>query len=136
MDNFYVETSISTDGVNYPSVSLYFFGCDKPVKCHGCHNEKLWSFPNQKDNVQKMIAKMEDELNKIYKYSKKVSICFLGGEPLANQHIGTMEIISKYFKEKYNNVITIVYTWRTIEDIIHRILSFFNLVHCQSFIFL
>lgn len=114
--NFYVDTSISTDGINYPSVSIYFFGCDKPVKCKGCHNESLWNFTKEKDDIELMISKMEKEYLKVNKYFDKISICFLGGEPLADQHINSVKEISKYFKNKYpNDIITIVYSWRTHE---------------------
>lgn len=120
MENFYIETSTSTDGVNYPSVSIYFFGCDKLNKCKGCHNEKLWSFTEQKNDNSLMIQKIEKELLRIYEYTDKVSVCFLGGEPLSEKHRDSVKVISKYFKQKYKKVITIVYTWRLIEDIIQQ----------------
>lgn len=118
MLSYLIETNNSTDGVNYPSISIYFRGCDKPIKCKGCHNSSLWKFEDDNDNIQEMIRDMEREYLRVNKYFKKISICFLGGEPLAEKHIESVQEISKYFKDKYkDNITTIVYSWRTHQKV-------------------
>ena len=48
----------------------------------------------------------------------KMSIVFLGGEPLAEWNRQSVLEISKHFKEKYKDKIeNILYSWRYIEDI-------------------
>lgn len=115
---FFIETSMYSDGINFPAVSIYFKGCDVQEKCKDCHNKQLWEFSIEQDNPENIIEAIEKEFLKLNKFYNKIAICFVGGEPLADKHIENVEKVSKYFKETYKgHIANIVYSWRYIEQI-------------------
>lgn len=118
-----VKSSLSTDGLGVPAVSIYFGGCDKKAFtgsfCPGCQNAEM-----QDINVD-IPAYYQEEL---YRYviqfisdwkqiSNVVAVAFIGGEPLACYNRDCVKYISERIKEEFKNIVTIVYSWRTIEDI-------------------
>lgn len=105
------------NGLGKPAISLYLTGCDKPIKCAGCHNYELQKESEDDYEINKIINKMEGKYLKSLEFNKDTSIVFLGGEPTAKYNIKIVYIISKYFKGKYPNTNTILYSWRTIEQI-------------------
>lgn len=113
-----IQNSINSDGIWYPAISIYYSGCDKATICEGCHNKELKIFGNgYKTNAANLIIDIDVMLNAWMDVYKEMAICFVGGEPLAEYNRESVKVISKYFKEKYKNVHTIIYTWRTLEDI-------------------
>jgi len=114
--SYHIETDINSDGVNHPSVSIYFHGCDKPVKCKGCHNYQLWEFDDIVINEKKLYKQIKTQINKIKKFYPKVAVCFLGGEPLSPQYRSFVYYLSHMFSND-SKVLTILYSWRTLEDI-------------------
>lgn len=114
-----VKSSLNSDGLWYPSVSIYFSGCDKPVKCKNCHNKEI----QNKDvgfltNEIEIINSVESVLDFWLNSYETISLCFLGGEPLAEYNKNMTRDISKYFKNKYNERIkTIIYSWRYLEQL-------------------
>lgn len=116
-----LQDSINNDGLWYPSISIYFGGCDKPAKCKGCHNPEM-----QRDDVEpnttlrKLKKDIETELVSWLKIYDVISICYLGGEPLSKKNRKATKAVSKYFKRKYkDSVKNIVYSWREINSLKH-----------------
>ena len=114
--SYHIETGINSDGVNHPSVSVYFHGCDKPVKCKGCHNSQLWEFDEIPIDEKKLYKQIKTQIKKIKDFYPKVAVCFLGGEPLSPQYRSFVYYLSHMFSND-DNVITILYSWRTLENI-------------------
>lgn len=121
MNNIYVtlQNSINSDGLWYPSISIYYSGCDKVLKCKGCHNPELHNQNVGFSTTTKMlILDIENILVYWLDTYKIISICYLGGEPLTKWNRQSVLEVSKYFKEKYNNrICNIIYSWRYIEDL-------------------
>ena len=114
-----LQNSINNDGLWYPSISIYFSGCDNPVKCKNCHNPELQlKGIGYKVLVDQLIDEVEDILLNWLDIFPKISICYLGGEPLAIWTREAVFKISRYFKEKYKNKIcNIIYSWRYLDQI-------------------
>ncbi len=114
-----VKSSLNSDGLWYPSVSIYFSGCDKSIKCKNCHNkdiqDKSVGFLTDEDEI---IKSVENILKFWLNSYENISLCFLGGEPLTDYNKELTKNISKYFKNKYlNSIKTIVYSWRYLEQL-------------------
>lgn len=116
-----LQNSISNDGLWYPSISVYYSGCDKPTKCQNCHNPELQQKEKGcKTTDQQLINDIEKVLIDWLNIYPTMSLCYLGGEPLSLWNRESVYNISKYFKLKYDSKIcNIIYTWRYIEDIQH-----------------
>ena len=58
-----IQNSINSDGLWYPSISIYYSGCDKPVKCLDCHNPELQQKNiGFKTNNNQLIHDIEEKL--------------------------------------------------------------------------
>lgn len=114
-----LQNSINGDGLWYPSISIYYSGCDKVIKCKSCHNPELQQRERGfKTSDEQLIKDIEDKLIMWLSTYKIISICYLGGEPLASWNRDSILNVSKYFKEKYKNqIVNIFYTWRYIENL-------------------
>ena len=114
-----LQNSINNDGLWYPSISIYYSGCDKIIKCKNCHNPELQKKGiGYKTTNKQLINDIEIVLNKWLEIYPKMSLCYLGGEPLSDWNRESVYIISKYFKKKYGDKIcNIIYTWRYLDDI-------------------
>ena len=119
MNNIYVtlQNSINNDGLWYPSISIYYSGCDRPVKCVDCHNPELQQRDiGFKTTSKQLISDIEEKLIEWLDIYETISLCYLGGEPLAEWNRQSTLEISQYFKIKYKNKIcNIVYSWRYLE---------------------
>jgi len=119
MNDVYVtlQNSINNDGLWYPSLSIYYSGCDNPNKCIDCQNpELILQGVGYKTNNDKLIKDIENKLAEWFDTYKTMSICYVGGEPLSEWNRDSVFKISRYFKEKYGNKIcNIIYSWRYIE---------------------
>lgn len=116
MSRYIIDYSLK-NGLGKPSISLYLAGCDKPIKCEGCHNWELQEEPKESYDIDEIKKHIDKAINNFLQFHSALYVSILGGEPLAiyNRNI-TMEI-SKYIKEKYTNAIIIIYSWRTIKQI-------------------
>ena len=114
-----LQNSINGDGLWYPSISVYYSGCDKSIKCKKCHNPELQlKGIGYKTNNKNLIQDIEEKLIMWLSTYKIISICYLGGEPLSTWNRNSVLNVSKYFKNKYQNQIcNILYTWRYINDL-------------------
>lgn len=106
-----------TNGLGKPAISIYLSGCDKLVKCKGCHN---WEMQEESENdydIEQLKEELDTEISNFKVFHKSLRIAILGGEPLAkyNRDI-TLELL-KYIKEKYEDAITILYSWRDVGQI-------------------
>ena len=114
-----IQNSISSDGLWYPSISIFYSGCDKLIKCKDCHNPSLQKKGvGCQTNSNQLILDIERSLSFWLEVYEKISICYIGGEPFSKWNRQSVLNVSKYFKQKYNNkVCNIVYSWRYIEDL-------------------
>ena len=116
-----LQNSINNDGLWYPSISIYFSGCDKSIKCPNCHNPELQQKGiGYKTTNKNLIDDIEIILNRWLDIYPKMSLCYLGGEPLSDWNRESVYLIAKYFKLKYKDKIcNIIYTWRYLKNIKH-----------------
>lgn len=121
MNEVYValQNSINGDGLWYPSISIYYSGCDNPTKCKGCHNPEL---QNQgigyKTTTDQLIQDIETMLVEWFDTYETMAISYVGGDPLAEWNRKSVFEVSKYFKEKYKEkTCNIFYSWRYIEQL-------------------
>jgi len=86
-----------------PSLNIYTVGCEH--KCKGCHAKDLQNINHEKRQILtfELIDKKLQSIPGFYK-----SVCWLGGDPFY-QYDECFEI-SKKIKEKYHNIINVVYT--------------------------
>lgn len=121
MQQVYVTTqlSINGDGLYYPSISIYFSGCDKPIKCPNCQNPELQKQGHGfKTNVIGLIKGIEKTVIQWLEIYPNIAITYLGGEALAEWNREATLTVSKYFKDKYKNKIqNTFYTWRYLNDL-------------------
>lgn len=104
-----------TNGLGKPSVSIYYSGCDIPVKCKECHNFELWAKQDTKIKYEELLRIIK-EFN-TFNYSNELIVSFLGGEPLAEYNRNSVIEVSKKLKEDFPEVKIIIYSWRLPEDI-------------------
>jgi len=85
-----------------------------------CHNPETWHISEKyKRDPEKVLEIIDEKLSRLLTHFKKVSLTLLGGEPLAPHNRGEALKISKYFKKKYGEQITVVlFSWRTPKDIV------------------
>lgn len=114
MSRYYFDYSLN-NGLGHPAISLYLTGCDKPTKCIGCHNKELQEESKDYCDTEELKFKINEKILKGFNFSKKMYVVFLGGEPLTEYNRNITYDISKYVKEKYPQVTTVVYSWRTKE---------------------
>ena len=122
MNEVYVtlQNSINNDGLWHPSISIYFSGCDNPIKCIDCQNPELQiQGVGYKTTSNQLILDIENKLTEWFDTYETMSISYVGGEPLAEWNRDSVLQISKYFKDKYKDKIcNIFYSWRYIEDLL------------------
>lgn len=113
-----------TNGLGKPSVSIYYSGCDIPVKCKECHNPELW---------QKSLPQVSyDELYRLIKgyvdfgYSDKLIISFLGGDPLAPFNRNSVMETSEKIKSDFPEAELIIYSWRMPSEIKKEWVKYFD----------
>lgn len=114
-----IQNSINSDGIWYPSISIYYSGCDRVPRCEGCHNKNLQELGSGfKTTTEDLIKTIEKNLIEWLDAYGIMAVCFLGGEPLTESNRESVLSISQYFKQKYGNQIyNIIYSWRDLEDL-------------------
>lgn len=100
------------NGLGHPAISLYLTGCDKLVKCKGCHNQEMQESSKEDYNIGDMILELDQLLFKFIQFHDKIYVAILGGEPLAPYNQEITLAISKHVKENYPDAIIVLYTWR------------------------
>lgn len=102
----------SIDGL---SVSFFMSGC--PHMCKGCFNFETWNPKNGENILIYNLIKLLDE--KISAYGVKRNLSILGGEPLVDYNINQTDFIVSYFRKKYPNIIIMLWTGYTLDEVEH-----------------
>lgn len=89
-------------------------------KCHMCHNPETWHLSERfKRDPEDVVKTIDEKLSDLLRYFPKVALVLLGGEPLAPYNREETLSLSKMFKEKYGERLTVVlFTWRLPKDIV------------------
>ncbi len=104
------------NGLGRPALCLYLAGCDKPVKCKGCHNPEYWQQPATND-VGNLIPNLVTELRHFERVHPRLRLCILGGEPLSSWNRGVTLLVAKKVLKRLPKAKTIIYSWRGAEEI-------------------
>lgn len=113
-----------TNGLGKPAISVYYSGCDIPVKCKECHNSELWQKQKTKVSDEEFFRLVNNYKN--FNHSKELIITFLGGDPLAPYNRDSVIEVSRKLKELYPEVKIVVYSWRTPDEIEESWTEFFD----------
>lgn len=120
-----IQNSLSADGLGLPSVSIFYAGCDRKTYsgnfCKGCQNIEMTNsraditeYTNME--LYRYITQFLFDWKEVSK-SDRVSVSFLGGEPLTVYNRESVKYLSEKIKENFNFVDIVLYTWRTLTDI-------------------
>jgi len=104
-----------TNGLGKPAISIYYSGCDIPVKCKDCHNPELWNKSNVNINYKELHRLVSEYKN--FNKSAELIVSFMGGDPLAEYNRESTMEVSRRLKEDFPEVVLIVYSWRTPKEI-------------------
>ena len=94
-------------------VSLFVQGCH--FHCYNCFNSNTWDFDSGKEWTEETENKFMELINR--PYIKRISI--LGGEPLADENVMTINTLLTQIKKDFSNKIIWIYsgyTWEQIFD--------------------
>lgn len=94
-------------------VSLFVQGC--PIHCPGCFNQELWDFSGGKEWTDEACEKFFNLIDR--PYIKRVS--FLGGEPLADENVGTIYGLTCAIKDYFPDKKIWIYSGYTCDDMIY-----------------
>lgn len=92
--------------------TLFVQGC--PFYCKGCFNSIAWDFNGGKEWTQEVEDSFLEMIDK--PYIQRVTI--LGGEPLANQNVGTVLALIKRIKERFPDKAIWFYSGFYLDEII------------------
>jgi anaerobic ribonucleoside-triphosphate reductase activating protein len=123
------------DHPKLPGISIFFQGCDAQPKCGNCHNPQTWEFDETYFVPYKfLLERVKKDLSFLLQEYDKVSLNFLGGEPLSKINRGTLKMLSKDIKSMFDKrVTTLLYSWRKpIEIHKQRLLEFVE--HIDEFV--
>lgn len=103
-------------------ISLGFYVCGCPLRCHGCHSTELWfehnGFPLTETLFQSLLEK----------YSRKIScVLFLGGEWCSQELISFLRLASETYGLK-----TALYTGH--ENVSDNIKTYLHYLKCGPWI--
>ena len=104
-----------TNGLGKPAVSIYYSGCDIPVKCKDCHNPELWQPSKPKVGNDELYRLIRDYYQ--FDYSDQLRIAFLGGDPLASYNRESVVEVAAQLKKDFPDAELIIYSWRLPEEI-------------------
>lgn len=99
------------NGIGHPAISLYLTGCDKPVKCHGCHNWEIQEQSKLNYDIETIKSELDVFVDKFLCFHRVLYFSILGGEPLAEYNVSITTDIARYMKEKHSAKI-VLYSWR------------------------
>lgn len=105
------------NGLGKPAVSIYLVGCDIPTRCKGCHNQEIWNKREGQFNIEQSIEEVIGTLKAFKPFNKDLIVSFLGGEPLAEYNRNILLELSKAVKDEFEDIKTVIYSWRTVDDI-------------------
>lgn len=132
MSNIYKIEMACLNDPNHLSIDVYFSGCDIEPKCKNCHNPLLWdkSVGKKFDNEELFlkIFILAEKTKKLNICSDYLSVCYLGGEPLAEYNRDTLKYVSGRVKETLK-IRQVIFTGRTLEEINLEDLSSY-ISHC------
>lgn len=111
---FNIDFSLN-NGLGKPAISVYYSGCDIPVKCNECHNPELWNKTNSKVEYKELHRLIKGYSE--HRYSDNLTIAFLGGDPLAVYNRDSVMETSRKLKEDFPDAELILYSWRLPEQI-------------------
>lgn len=111
----YVIDYTLKNGLGKPAISLYLTGCDKPVKCKGCHNWELISESENDYDIEQIKTELAKQIDSFLEFHKDLHVSILGGEPLASYNRDITLEVSKFVKSKYSNSTITLYSWREKE---------------------
>lgn len=98
-------------------ISLFVQGCH--FHCLGCFNQETWDF----NGGHEWTPEVEDEFIELANKPYIQRISLLGGEPLADENVGTVFRIIKKLKSRYPEKkiwLFTGYTWENILDMSHK----------------
>ncbi|MFW6130443.1 MAG: 4Fe-4S cluster-binding domain-containing protein [Atribacterota bacterium] len=104
------------DGLGQPSINIHFQGCDKEPKCKKCHSPELHSPPEDEYDLDKIFDKLKEMIQFYQGFTNNLSVCYMGGEPLAEYNRQTTYEISSFIRGKFK-INNILYSWRTVKQI-------------------
>ena len=125
IERYKIDYSLK-NGLGHPSVSLYLTGCDKPIKCEGCHNYELQKESENDYDIKNIKDKLKFYIEKSKKYNSKLYVSFLGGEPLTDYNKNITLEISCWLKNNYQEVINVLYSWRNPNGIQDEYIEFID----------
>jgi|GEM_PF-2547702 len=103
------------NGLGNPAVSLFLSGCDKPIKCKGCHNWELQQNTNIEIDLNLLKKQLTKQLRAFSSFHKTTCLAILGGEPLASYNKDYTVKIATWVKEEFPSCETVLYTYHDLE---------------------
>lgn len=100
-----------------PSVSIYFYGCDKPEKCKGCHNYELQKTPEREISFEMYYKELQIIVSQYLSFHPKLRVSLLGGEPLAQYNVDILKKTLERLYQDYADVEITLYSWRSVDTI-------------------
>lgn len=94
-------------------ISLFVQGCH--FHCKGCFNQETWDF----DGGKEWNKEIENKFFELARQPHIKRISFLGGEPLADENVGTIKDLIYKLKEEMPQKRIWVYTGYLWEDIMN-----------------
>lgn len=95
-------------------VSLFTQGCR--FHCKGCFNQDAWDFDGGKEWTDEIEDKFFELISR--PYVKRVSI--LGGEPLANENVRKIYLLTKKIKSSFPDKKIWIYSGFTYDEIMNK----------------
>ena len=113
-----------TNGLGKPAISIYYSGCDIPVKCKECHNPELW----KKEYPQVGYKELHRLVNGYNEFNdhNELLVSFMGGDPLAEYNRKSTIEISRKLKEDFPGIQLIIYSWRRPDEIAYEWIEHFD----------
>jgi len=110
----------SNDNPHLFGLSIYFQGCDRNPKCPYCHNPQTWApYQGYEYELDELIEVIFNKLDYVFDSYDKLSLCYVGGEPLAPYNRDAVLAISKAVKARYGDkIVNVLFSWRMPDEII------------------
>lgn len=104
-------------GNDHPTgaLSIYYSGCDIPVKCKECHNPELWA-PQDPRMTYKEVKHRLEQLKRLG-VDKDPQIAFVGGDPMAPYNRESTIEVAAQLKKDFPDTKLVLYSWRTLEEL-------------------
>lgn len=103
------------NGLGKPSISVYYSGCDIPVKCKACHNSELWAKQASQVDYSELYRLVKNYRD--FNYSSDLIVSFVGGDPLAVYNRDSVMSVSSRLKKDFPGIELVIYSWRRPEEI-------------------